>query len=100
MEKEYDQAIDIWSTGCIVAEISKCSLRDERDQNRLKRFMFPGDFCHPLSQNLFMLPQELDQLELILKHGRKKGTEDYNFITKKESLIHVERIEERIEKER
>ena len=50
MEKNYSNRIDLWSAGCILAELIAFS--DEvggvgRDFG--KRVLFPGDNCFPLS---------------------------------------------------
>ena len=50
VEKKYDQAADIWSTGCILSEMISCT--DQYKQTGIDcndRFLFPGSSCFPLS---------------------------------------------------
>lgn len=50
-QKRYDQAIDVWSMGCILAELIHCSSLYENDSNisQDNRFLFPGSSSFPLS---------------------------------------------------
>lgn len=48
MEKEYDYAIDIWSIGCIFAEILKLVKYNKDNQNK-RLALFQGNSCFPLS---------------------------------------------------
>lgn len=49
-QKKYDQAIDIWSMGCILAEMIHSSMTYQgTDKNQDNRFLFPGTSCFPLS---------------------------------------------------
>mmetsp|Transcript_41857 Transcript_41857/g.64045 ORF Transcript_41857/g.64045 Transcript_41857/m.64045 type:complete len:83 (-) Transcript_41857:539-787(-) len=52
-EKEYSKAVDIWSLGCVLAEILQCTaayssgkVEPHLLQNRK---LFRSDYCHPLS---------------------------------------------------
>ena len=50
LEKEYGDAIDVWSAGCIFAEL--LSMIKENTPTYLDRKpLFPGDSCFPLSPN-------------------------------------------------
>ena len=46
----YNQSVDIWSLGCIVAEMISCDEAYESTKKYLpeNRTMFPGKYCHPL----------------------------------------------------
>ena len=60
-EKTYDQMADIWSLGCILAELMKVSepysrplVKQEDAKKKLTqlthdRLLFPGDSCYPMS---------------------------------------------------
>jgi mitogen-activated protein kinase 1/3 len=48
LEKDYGEAIDVWSVGCIFAEL--LSMMKENVPNPLERKpLFPGGSCFPLS---------------------------------------------------
>jgi mitogen-activated protein kinase 1/3 len=50
LEKQYDQAIDMWAVGCIIFELIKFTNR-AMDQNHqtTKGALFAGKYCFPLS---------------------------------------------------
>lgn len=50
-QKRYDQAIDIWSMGCILSEMINCSdvYQGSKDHDQEDRFLFPGTSCFPLT---------------------------------------------------
>lgn len=48
LEKNYNEAIDMWSVGCIFGELLK--MMKETCPSVADRFpLFPGKFCYPLS---------------------------------------------------
>jgi mitogen-activated protein kinase 1/3 len=50
LEKEYTQKVDMWSIGCIFAEMLHCL--EPNNQLKLKeqnRVLLPGNSCYPLS---------------------------------------------------
>lgn len=55
IEKQYDQASDMWSLGCIVFEMLMYLLHNKDDEAyynehfQALRFLFQGDSCFPLS---------------------------------------------------
>lgn len=53
LQKNYGQAADIWSTGCVLAELLnqiKTNLSGiSREAGEQKRLLFEGDSCYPLS---------------------------------------------------
>lgn len=52
LEKQYDQAIDIWGVGCIAYELIKFKERAQsgsEPNTDEKLTLFPGKFCHPLT---------------------------------------------------
>ena len=74
----YDSQIDIWSIGCIFAELAMTTKSAKR------KVIFPGTCCYPISE-----PQstgrrsdykEKDQLELILKTLGQLKPSDMDFI--------------------
>ena len=48
MEKHYDASADIWSTGCIFAELLNC-LCSEKKLSMKEKILLPGTSCYPLS---------------------------------------------------
>lgn len=72
IEKSYDHKIDIWSLGCIFAELLKMVKGNVESVVQRKAF-FPGESCFPLSpdpkakNNKLGFPVgEKDQLKVIL----------------------------------
>lgn len=52
LEKKYDQAIDMWSVGCILAEMLMRVETTSYSKNSSETFefnLFPGSSCYPLS---------------------------------------------------
>ena len=51
LDQNYNQAVDVWSLGCIVAEMIACSNEyvDEKKYQLDKRILFKGNCCHPIS---------------------------------------------------
>lgn len=53
-EPQYDAGIDMWSVGCILAEMLKTTdsyqgKKDEEEQGEFSRVLFTGTSCFPLS---------------------------------------------------
>ena len=44
-DKDYNEAADLWSIGCILSEVFQKTVRAKEDVN----FLFQGDSCFPLS---------------------------------------------------
>ena len=52
MEKTYDQSVDIWGVGCILAELmgkAETSMAQENKINVNKLILFKGKSCFPIS---------------------------------------------------
>ena len=55
VERQYDQAVDLWSFGCILHELLKYTLNKQDassfcyDDFSKVRYLFQGDSCFPLS---------------------------------------------------
>ena len=49
-EKNYDYAVDVWSMGCILAEMLSCDTQYAKaEKYRPKhRIIFNGKYCHPI----------------------------------------------------
>ena len=51
-ERQYDQASDMWSFGCILFEMLKFTTRDSQistDEFKKERYLFKGTSCYPLT---------------------------------------------------
>lgn len=48
LEKEYDYAVDMWSIGCILAELLTC-VQNKYDQVTSNEVLFRGAWCYPMS---------------------------------------------------
>jgi serine/threonine protein kinase len=48
---KYSEKLDIWSVGCIVAELAHVWRRtsENRKENEADRYLFKGTSCYPLS---------------------------------------------------
>ena len=86
MEKLYTASIDIWSLGCVFAELLMMNVKDPPEDFRQP--LFPGHSCFPLSPNIYSkrkvakLPSSpRDQMNLILKTIGKPPQDELNFIT-------------------
>jgi serine/threonine protein kinase len=47
--ENYDQRVDIWSLGCVFAEMMYVWDKPENEKDVEDRFIFPGSACNPLS---------------------------------------------------
>lgn len=57
----YSEAMDVWSAGCVIAELLAAV---DRPRSRKPRALFPGGECYPLERD-DSSPQERDQLGVI-----------------------------------
>lgn len=92
LEKQYDSSVDMWSAGCIFAEMLNCLQSDEK--LKLKdRILFPGKSCYPLSPDDSKNPEsendevpdkqlsKKDQLKKICRIIGTPNSNDKSFIT-------------------
>ncbi len=92
MAKDYGSPIDVWSIGCIFAEIL-----DMVDKNPFQRIpLFPGKHCFPLSPDM-KLPKNFgdftvnrfDQINSILEILGTPNEEDKSFIVDDATLAYL-----------
>jgi mitogen-activated protein kinase 1/3 len=91
VEKNYDTAVDIWSLGCVFAEMLFCTDVYKSDKKSLdNRFLFPGNSCFPLSPCEQMaknpdksvnIVSQNDQLKKILDVLGHQDEQDLSFVT-------------------
>ena len=64
LTQPYNSSIDVWSAGCIFAELL-FMLRENVSDFNSRRCLFPGSHCSPLSPGAFFAKQKPSQLEII-----------------------------------
>ena len=86
MQKDYGYAIDMWSAGCVFAELQ--GLRKENIKHYLDRKpLFPGGSCYPLSPAKSTHDQAKDQLNVIFEIlGAPPTEKDVSFVEGKEMI--------------
>jgi len=85
MQKDYGFPIDMWSAGCVFAEL--LGLRKENVKNYLDRKpLFPGGSCFPLSPGHSAKDDARDQLNLIFEVLGAPTEKDINFIEGKDLI--------------
>ena len=95
LEKDYGPAIDVWSLGCIFAELlSMTSQKPPSYQDR--KPLFPGMSCFPLSPDSMNKPKkgafpisQSDQMSLIFDVLGSPTEEDCSFITDPKALEYI-----------
>ena len=106
IETDYSSAIDVWSVGCIFAELMM--MIKENAPTFLDRTpLFPGKFCFPLSPpgsnkvkvNEFGFPNEkTDQLNVIFDVIGTPSEEDMEFITDPNGILYLKSLKVRPKK--
>lgn len=97
-EAEYDQAIDIWSLGCVLGELLLFLKSKDSDSSQV----FKGKYCHPLSprpeskdaksKSDYLICHK-DQMSQILKVIGPLSIEDVSFVTEEASLDYLQLVE-------
>jgi mitogen-activated protein kinase 1/3 len=96
LEKDYGPAIDMWSVGCIFAEL--LGMMKESAPTYLDRKpLFPGKSCFPLSPDKHAKEERKgfpfsknDQLAVIFEVIGTPGEEDKSFVTDTKALEYLE----------
>ena len=96
LEKEYGPAIDVWSVGCIFAEL--LGMMKESAPTYLDRKpLFPGKSCFPLSPDKSNTEQRHgfpfstnDQLNVIFQVIGTPNEEDKSFVTDQKALDYLQ----------
>lgn len=85
VERQYDQASDMWSIGCILYEMIKVST--EPEVSRKDTILFPGESCFPISPAPKTRDDEedvigkRDQMRLIMDFVGQASEDDLLFLT-------------------
>ena len=96
LEKDYGQAIDMWSVGCIFAEL--LGMMKESAPTYLDRKpLFPGKSCFPLSPDKHAQEERKgfpfsknDQLAVIFEVIGTPTEEDKSFVTDTKAIEYLE----------
>ena len=85
LTEQYNEAVDIWSLGCILAELLYCTTA-YADNKMTERFLFPGATCFPMSPppldlNTKMHTPKQDMMRVILRILGQPSESDLTFIT-------------------
>lgn len=95
LEREYTKSIDVWSLGCVIAEL--CGMLRENAPTFMDRSpLFPGNSCFPLSPDHHTKMRRAgfpssnsDQLNVIFEVIGTPSEEDKQFITDDKALIYL-----------
>ncbi|OMJ92347.1 hypothetical protein SteCoe_4899 [Stentor coeruleus] len=95
LEREYTKAIDIWSLGCVIAEL--CGMLKENAPTFMDRSpLFPGNSCFPLSPDHHTKVRRAgfpssnsDQLNVIFEVIGTPSDDDLRLITDEKALIYI-----------
>lgn len=84
LDKNYGKSIDVWSVGCVLAEL--CEMLVENGPDTMYRLpLLPGESCYPLSPKssdyIPKLGDPKDQLNLILKLTGTPSEQDASFLS-------------------
>jgi mitogen-activated protein kinase 1/3 len=101
IEKDYSSAIDLWSVGCIFAELMMM-IKENAATFVDRTPLFPGKFCFPLSppdrsnsikvnENGFPVDKS-DQLNVIFDVIGTPTDEDMEFITDQNGILYLKSI--------
>ena len=95
IEKDYNLKIDIWSMGCIFAELLRM-VKGNVDSVVQRKAIFPGESCFPLSPDpkavvgkTGFAVGEKDQLRVILQKLGSPSDEQLEFITDKNAKDYI-----------
>lgn len=107
VEKQYDQASDMWSLGCIIYELILYTLKADKNFEykdfQKVRYLFQGGSCFPLSPckttNNIEAGQnnqvgKTDQVKVILKTLGPQSDSDLSFVTSNHAIRYVRDLEE------
>jgi len=107
IEKDYTTAIDVWSVGCIFAELMMM-IKENAPTFVERTPLFPGKFCFPLSppdKNNYVKINEKgfpidksDQLNVIFEVLGTPGDEDMDFLTDKNAILYMKSLKFRPKK--
>ena len=101
LEREYSKAIDVWSVGCVVAEL--CGMLRENAPTFMDRSpLFPGNSCFPLSPDTSTKMRRAgypssnsDQLNVIFEVIGTPSETELSFISDDKALLYLRSFSKR-----
>lgn len=103
IETNYSGAIDVWSVGCIFAELMMM-MKENAPTFMDRQPLFPGKYCFPLSPpdnnkikvNEYGFPNEkADQLNVITDVIGSPSEEDMDFITDPNGILYLKSLKKK-----
>ncbi len=105
IENNYTTAIDIWSVGCIFAELMNM-IKENASNYTERQPLFPGKSCFPLSppnkeikniqlNELGFPVDSYDQLNMIFEVIGTPSEDDMQFITDKNAIVYLNSLKSR-----
>lgn len=91
LENSYNGAVDIWSLGCVLAEILMAT-SSKKSKSRKSNVLFPGRSCFPLSPSGTDKVESKDQLIIIIKMLGGLDNQDTSFLTDDDIIRHVQEL--------
>lgn len=95
LEKDYGPAIDIWSVGCIFAELLSM-IKENAPTYQSRQPLFPGMSCFPLSPDHATCVEDgdfpsssSDQLNVIFDVIGTPNKEDYSYVTDPKAIKYL-----------
>jgi len=95
LEKDYGPAIDIWSVGCIFAELLSM-IKENAPTYQDRQPLFPGTSCFPLSPDHKVIKKQgfpcsnSDQLMIIFDVLGTPSEDDYSFVTDPKAIEYLQ----------
>ena len=100
LERNYDASIDMWSLGCIAAEL-QCMLKENAACFVDRTPLFPGNSCFPLSPEKVSAVKKsgyprsnTDQMNVIFSVLGTPGADDVAFVTDPKALQYLKTFPE------
>lgn len=96
LTEKYNEAVDIWSLGCILAEMLS-STTAYADAKSSERFLFAGASCFPMSPPPLHLNTKLhvpktDMMRVILRMLGPPQASDLAFISQEPGKMYIEKL--------
>lgn len=104
LERNYNKAIDVWSVGCVIAEL--CEMLKENAPTFIDRSpLFPGTSCFPLSPDHRTMARRAgfpssnsDQLNVIFNVIGTPSDEDISSVTDDKAVLYLRSFASRVKK--